>query len=226
MNKAKRIRWIFLFVLITVLSICAICFILDFPSFSAEMAMHREEAMHWVGPSRVIAADDVDYFFNDHILIGETDYGYTLFEYSDDHDWDFGSLNYHEKHNGATCFASDYGNRDLLLYDGEHKVLPVYAIPEDAGAVSARLTLYAADNYHSEFYEVTCVAQAELRQDTFFLFEVDVSEMDVGVRRFWMARLNGRNNGNIYLSGNATLELFDRDGALIDTIVMEFPATV
>lgn len=224
MDKQKRIRRILAFVLITLLCLTVLYFTLDMPCFSAEMAMHREEAMHWVGPSRVIAEDEVDYFFTDHILIGETDYGYTLFEYSEQSGWRFGELNYHEKRDGVTCFTSDYSNDILLSYDGEHKTLPVYAIPEDAGAVTARLTLSACYTFRGEHYQEIVTAEADLRQDTFFLFPVNVEELSVEVRGFWMQRINGREYGNISIAGSLTVELFDRDGNLIETRVTEFPA--
>lgn len=218
MNRSKRLRRILIYLLITVLSLCALYFSIGlFPSFSEEMAMHRAEARELVGPSRVIAGDDVAYSGVDRILIGETDFGYTLYEYQET-SWDSGCLSYHEKARGLTCFTTA-GYFDPYF----DEVLPVYAIPEDGSAVRARLTLETASTVQEE-YNAVLTAEAELQEDTFFLFEVDTADVYEQILYFWYYRIQGRQDGHGYTTGTLTVELFNSDGDLLDTVTQEFPS--
>lgn len=221
MDKRKRVFRILVFALVTVVSLCLLYYICDMPSFSAEMAMHRKEAAQLVGPSRVIAADQVNYYYLDHILLGETDDGYCLLEYSDVDGWDNGVFAYREKGDVITCFSSDVGYVWVDSF-GEKTFMPVFVIPEMTRTTSARLTLSAV--YDGTQYQVS--QTVPLRQGEFFLFEMDVTELHSYVRYFWIDRLKGIQSTVTFVSGTATVELFDRHGELIETVVMEFPATM
>lgn len=220
MKKGKRIRGILIFSLVIALSLWFMYYFADLNSFSPEMAMYRKEAARLVGPSQVIAADTVEYTGYDCFLLGETDYGYCLFEYLDSPTgWDSGCLTYIGKDEGRVCFAP---NRNMFVDFGA--VLPVLAIPEEPGAVTARLTLETKsdrDLIYAELYTV----ETELRQGVYFLFEVETKDMYIDVRRFWANRFQNDNSSYAYISGTATLELLNHQGALIKTVVMEFSAT-
>lgn len=220
MSKAKRVRWIVIYLLIGILSVCLLYFAVDAPSFSPEMAMHRKEVRELVGPSKVIGGDAVEYGNFDHFLLGETEYGYCLYEYNHRVSvWDGGLLFYFEKSDPVTVLPM--GTADMWYggLPGEYICFPVFAIPETTRAVSASLTLTA--EYNGTHYEVS--QTASLRQEEFFLFELDVTEVHSFVRDFWNRRLKGRPAVYHDVSGTATVELFDHQGALIETVVMEYP---
>lgn len=219
MDRRKRIRGILRYTGLILICLVLIYVGLDAPTFTAEMAMHRQEAMHWVGPSKVIAAGDVNDMHYDHILLGETEHGYCLYEYTDGL-WnrDTGSLTYIAKDDKRVCFIPDrYTDVDF------EKILPVFAISGNSRAVSARLTLETVSD-KDPVYCGTVTAQAQLRQGCWFLFETDLSEVWIDVARYWNLRLKGNQWSYGYIMGSATLELFDGDGNLIETRVTEFPA--
>lgn len=224
MNKGKHIRGILLFGLITVVSVCLLYYISGAPSFSPEMAMHRKEARALVGPSHVIAGAATGHNQYDSFLLGETEYGYCLYEYNDGFSlWDGGLLSYIEKADGVTVFPV---GTSYMWYGGVPGelgfIFPVFAIQETTRAVSARLTLTA--EYDGVSYSVS--ETASLEQTAYFLFMPKVDEVHSYVRDFWYRRLSGKPMVYPGVSGTATLELFDRQGELIETIVMEFPATM
>ena len=100
-------------------------------------------------------------------------------------------------------------------------IFPVFAIQETTQAISARLTLTA--EYNGVSYSVS--ETTSLAQSVYFLFMPKVDEVHTHVRDFWYRRLKGSPEVYAGVSGSATLELFDRQGDLLETIVMEFPAT-
>lgn len=221
MSKKKKILGILKFSLLTIVSVLALYCFFGAPSLSPEMAMHRKEAAELIGPSKVIAADVASDGTYDRILLGETEYGYCLFEYRDEWSfWDRGDLTYIARDDKRVCFISDQ------YYDVEfQKKLPVFAVSGNARAVSARLTLKTESDVNPIYYSGTFSAWAQLRQSCYFLFEMDITDMDISIRCFWEDRLKGNSWAYDEISGTATLELFDRDGNLIETRVTEFPAS-
>lgn len=220
MNKGKRICRICIYLLVSVISFIFLYFSSDLTYMSPEMAMRREEAAKLVGPSRIIAYADVNYGTYDRMILGETDYGYTLFEYSEESGGKFGTLTYHEKASPLTCFSTSIYS-DLIT---QGSPMPVYVIAQDSRAASARLTLNTRYASADESFEQTHTAESQLQQDTFFLFEVDITDMDHDACSFWVYRLNGINSYLPRFSGSAVIELFDSGGYLIDTVVLEFPS--
>lgn len=220
MNKGKRICRICIYLLVTVISFLIMYFTSDFTNMPLEVTMRREESAKLVGPSQIIAYDEVNYGTHDRMILGETDYGYTLFEYSEESGGKFGALTYHEKASPLTCFSSSIYS-DLIT---QSSPMPVYVIAQDRRAASARLTLNTRYTSAVESFEQTHTAESQLRQDTFFLFEVDITDMDHDTYMFWMYRLNGRDSYLPRLSGTAVIELYDSGGNLIDTVVLQFPS--
>lgn len=223
MNNRKRIRGILLFSLLTVASVFWLWCFIGAPSLTPEMAMHRKEAAELVGPSKVIAAEVVEFGGYEGFLLGETEHGYCLYEYDDRLTWwDNGTLSYFEKSDVVTIFSpwtvlTWYGD-----FPSNYICSPVFVIPESTRAVSASLTLTA--DHNETHYEVS--QTVSLRQNAYFLFELDATQTNYNVRYFWHQRLNGSDSLVGFISGTATLELFDSRGEVIETIVMEFPATM
>ena len=220
MNKRKRMIWIAVFTVVIFMSVILLYFGLQMPSFSPEMAMHRKEEPMLIGPSRIIASDTVEYtLYERSFLLGETDDGYCLYEYRDRLEfWDAGDLTYIAKDDKRVCFIPDrYTDVEF------RKILPVFAVAENSAAVSARLTLETVSD-KDPAYCGTVTAQAQLRQGCYFLFETDLSEVQIDVARYWNLRLKGNQWPHGYIMGTVTLELFDRDGNLIETRVTEFSA--
>lgn len=223
MDRRKKLRGIVIFGLLAVISVVLLYFISGAPSFSPEMAMHRKEARNLIGPSKVIGGAATGHNQYDSFLLGETEYGYCLYEYNDGFSaWDGGLLSYVEKTDSVTVFPVSTAYMWYGGVPGEFGyILPVFAVPENARAVSAKLTLAA--EYDGVYYEVSDTAL--LDQSAYFLFQPDVDNIHSYVREFWYRRLKGIPTAHAGVTGSATLELFDREGNLLETIVTEYPAT-
>lgn len=224
MDRRKKIRGIVIFGLIAVISVVLLYYASGAPSFSAEMAMHRREARELIGPSEVIAGAATGHNQYDSFLLGETGYGYCLYEYNDGFSsWDGGLLTYVEKVDTVAVFPVSTAYMWYGAVPGEFGfILPVFAIPENTRAVSAELTLTA--EYDGVVYEVS--ERADLEQSVYFLFQPDVDNIHTYVREFWYRRLKGSPEVYAGVTGSAVLELFDRKGNLLETIVMDFSETL
>lgn len=223
MSNRKKIRGILLFGLLIVLSVFWLWCFVGAPSFTPEMAMHRAESCELIGPSNVIAkGKHFPMAGYDSFILGETAYGYTLYEYEEGYlEWD-DILTYAEKADGVTLFSLGaalgyYG--DLPGEDGY--ILPVMAIPKSTRAVSAKLTVTA--QYNGTTYETSDTAILE--QGVYFLFGPDTDNIHAHVRNFWARRLQGDPPIYYGVSGSATLELYDSQGKLVDTIFWDLTET-
>lgn len=220
MDRRKKWRGIVIFGLIAVISVVLLYFSSGAPSLSPEMAMHRQESRRMIGPSEVIAGAATGHSNYDSFLLGETEYGYCVYEYNDGfHSWDGGLLTYAEKQDTVTILPVSSG---YMWYGGVPGaygfLLPVFVISENDRAVSAKLTLTA--EYGGIFYEVS--ETADLEQSKYFLFQPDVDNIHSYVREFWYRKL--KDSPNIYagVSGGAKLELFDRQGILLETLELKY----
>ena len=215
MNKKKRLTRILLCCLVAAISIYLIYFIFRMPSFSPEMAMRRQEAKHMVGPSKIIVDEELMVGGYERFLLGETAYGYCMFEYPDRvRWWDSGGLIYIEKAEKAAFHC----NSVTLWGHGDVIEVPVFVFPESNLAETAKLTLTAEHNGNQ--YEVT--QTVPLEHNTYFFFKMDASKTTSTVRTFWYEWINGRNYLLGYLNGTLMLELYDRQGTLIDTVYREY----
>ena len=218
MKTSKKIRGILLWLGIIAVSLWAIYVNLGSPALTPQMGMRRLERLYKVGPSKIIWEGETPHRWSDRLIQGETDYGYCFYLYaSGSYGYGVDSLTYVEK-GRERCFVS---NRSSMTADST--VLPVFAINGNSRAVEARLTLETKSE--TEFYEGTYSSTAELTGGVFFQFAVDITDMDLTVKNYWEDRLNDDKRVGQFISGVMTLELFDRDGNLIDTIVTDYPAS-
>ena len=218
MKTSKKIRGILLWLAIIAVSLWAIYVTIGSPDLTPEMGMHRLERLYKVGPSKIIWEGESFHRWYDRMILGETDYGYCFYLYdSGSYGYGMDSLTYVEKGREG-CFVS---HRSTITVESE--VLPVFAISGDPRAVEARLTLETKSEM--AVYEGTYTGRAELSGGVFYQFSVDITDMDLTVKNYWEDRLNGDERTDQWISGVMTLELFDRDGNLLDTIVTEYPAS-
>lgn len=216
MKTSRKIRGILIWLLVTVLSVLAIYELFGSPALTPEMALRRKEKYAWVGPSEVIWEGESCHWWYDRLLLGETDYGYCFYKY-DGGVYGSGSFDYVEK-GKRECFLVGSGTVPVDI-----NIFQLFAITDNPKAVRARLTLETECEGEPK-YTGTYTAQAELSGGVFYQFAVDITDMDRTVLGFWAERLEDDDRVYRNISGTATLELFDREGNLIDTVVTEYPA--
>ena len=217
MSRRKRIIRIIIHLSLILVWIVVVYLGLGAPSFTAEMAMRRHEAAQWVGPSKVIAEGELPGPYYTGLLVGETDYGYCLYEYKAGlGKQDNGYLNYIPKDDPRICFM-----QNALVY-GAREAFSIYSLSKVPGAVSARLTLESQVTYETE-YTLIQTAQSDLQDGVYYRFEIDMSETDMVVPQAWNLWLIGENWSSRYVKGTLRMEYFDRDGNLITTQEATYP---
>lgn len=210
MSNGRHFRRIGIALLVLVLSLGILCLLSGFPSISAEMAFRRKEKQNMIGPAEILAALDFSHSGYDHILIGESAYGYTFFEYSD-FDLDDGTLTYVPKNGRTTlyCTKDMYGSADFSA-----SWLPIFAFTEQNAAVIAKLTLRTTQNGESVDYFLESTKQ----QEGYFMFQwktIDLRSYD-----YWLVQQMIAGQYREYVldgTAQATLELYDKNGNLLET---------
>ena len=219
-RKKKLLLWLLVLLFSTTLLVC----IKDFPSLTPEMAMRRAEKRSLIGPCQIIGNDYIKtaYDFDYMALVGESQYGYTLFEYMQANAYyDQGFLSYHEKQDGFTLFCSG----STVHYSSYDTVHPFWVFPPITTARSAVLTLTCSYNLNNKSYERTYTLEAQRNENGYFLFIWDYgNEEDRIALDYLFNRINGKQYVSHFQFGTATLELYDSNGQLLDTLCKEYPS--
>ena len=210
-GKAKLKKLLF-WLAILVIACFSIALLNDAASPTAEIAFRKQEKKNLIGPAQIIEILDFENSRYEHLLIGQSEYGYTFFEWSDPN-WDKGTLSYQEKTDRVTLFCTQYGYNSM---DWEKEWLPIFAFAEHGGAVSARLTLETSQKSGDAVHHFS----AERTDGGYFLFAFKMSEM--ADEEFWLVQQLITGNYSEYELGSsikATVSLYDRSGNLIETVV-------
>ena len=219
-RKKKLAVWLVVLIITSVMIMCAT----DFPSPTPKIAMRRAEKRALIGPCEIIGNDYINtaYDFDYMALIGQSAYGYTLFEYTQASAYyDQGSLRYYEKQDGFTLFGSAAGVR----YAASDTVHPLWVFPPISTARRAVLTLTCDYTLKGESYEHTYTLEAQRSENGYFLFLWDYSdEEDRLALDYLFDRINGKQYVSHFQFATATLELYDSNGQLIDTLYKEYPS--
>lgn len=211
MTIRSRTKKLILWLLVLILALVLLAPALDFPSLTAEIAFRRVERSNLIGPAEIIATVDFPHGPYNHIFIGESDYGYTFYEWMDSSGWDEGNLSYVEKKEGVTLFCtySMYGSEEWSA-----DWLPIFAFTDNSAATSARLTLTTIQDGEAVSYPLL----AQRSEEGYFLFHWEV--LDLRGCDFWLVQQHITGAYSNYIldgSATATIELFDRNGNLLET---------
>ena len=210
MGNRRKIRKIVIWLLIFLLSNAVLYVLSNDPSPNAKFAFRRKERTNLIGPAEIVEIlDFVDNRY-DHLLIGQSDHGYTFFEWNERNP-DDGVLSYQPKAKGATLFCTEYSYQDMYYGQGW---LPIFAFVDSPAAYTANLTL-AITTKHGEN---TYLLESQRSQQGYFLFSLDTPNLKA--QEFWMIeQLIAGNYLRYVLDGTATatLDIYDRDGKLLQT---------
>lgn len=209
MERRKRLRKTLVYFLVLAVSVIAIYYLSGGKSLNAEMAFRRQEKQNMVGPAQIMDVLDYEEDRYDHLLIGQSQYGYTFFEWNDQNP-DDGVLNYQPKQEGATLYCTKYSYNAM---DYQQAYLPIFAF-SDHYAARAKLTL--TTNMDGE--AIQYVLEAQRSEAGYFLFRWK-TDVPRGAD-FWQIQqlITGEyNNYVLDSSAQAMLELFDSKGELTET---------
>ena len=219
-RKKKLALWLLVLLVAMALLICS----MDFPAPTPTIALRRAEKRALVGPCQIIGNDYIKtaYDFDYLALIGQSQYGYTLFEYMQASAYyDQGILSYYEKQDGFSLF----GSSGEVRYAASDTVHPLWVFPPVSAANRAVLTLTCSYNLEGKAYEHTYTLEAQRSEGGYFLFLWDYSnEEDRLALDYLFDRINGKQYTSHFQFATATLELYDGNGQLLDTLSKEYPS--
>lgn len=211
MSKRKRIRKIFIALLIIFLAVGSLYCRGGIPRSSPTAAFRQMEKKAMIGPAEIFAVIDVEHGPYDRILIGESDYGYTFFEWKRSSNSNNSHMDYIPKREGVTLYCTYY------MYGSEEYSrdwLPIFAFTDNQTATSARLTLTTAQDGERISYSL------EARRDKGGYFLFSWKTLNLRSRDFWLVQqfiTDAYRNYILDGSVTATIELFDHKGNLLET---------
>lgn len=193
------------------LAVLLICFTLLYAmsghSFTPEMAMRRLEKQNLIGPCQIIdrAVIQPSDYSSTEMIVGISEYGYTVYSWSDNNWNDNGYFRYAPKKDGVTIFLPLRSSYSTI--HGE-LLCPVILFTEDGGGTSARLTL----NFQLTGENYTCVTEAQRTDAGYFLFILSSEDSSLASINALVRKLD-RIDGAV----DATLDLYDHHGTLISS---------
>lgn len=209
MSNRKKLQKISIALLVLIVSVFALYWLGDFPSFTSEMAFRRKEKAQLIGPAQIIDTKDFEHSRYDHMIIGKSDYGYTFFEWNDGSGWDEGVLTYFPKAENVTLYCTKYAYASYLH---EEEWLPIFAFTDSPASDRAKLTLEVISKGEAATYTL----EADRNESGYFLFSLPTSQLRN--LDFWLIQqlITGEYDYH-FLDGSTTaiIELFDNNDNLI-----------
>lgn len=209
MKNLSRTQKLAICLLILMISLFISVSMSEFPSPTLEIAIHRMEKQHLIGPSKIIAAMDFTFSPWDHLVLGKTEHGYITYEYNDDLGWDNGDLAYYPREEGGTLFCTKYWYRT-----GEEERLPIVLFPGHQRSTGASMSLSVTIEDETKTYQL----EGERKDNSFYLFTLPVNELEG--KHFWLLQqaLTGAYSEYV-LSGTVEIkiDLLNVSGEIVDT---------
>lgn len=143
------------------------------PPLSPEMSMRREEKARFTGPATIIATEQIKAYGFDEMIIGESEYGYTLYGYSRENYASDHHLVYRAKTGNLTVIAMK--DRSAIMCSDFDEALPILLFDEYPAAVRAELDITYGMEYNDE-YEFEYSLQANRENSGYFLFSLPFNQ--------------------------------------------------
>lgn len=182
----------------------------EWPSPTLEIAIRRMEKRMLIGPMDIIATLDFEYSHWDHLVIGKSEYGYSIYDYGDDLGWDRGGLDYFPKEENATLFCTEYPYRTAH----NESFLPIFLFPEKQNSAEADMELRITIDGETK----TCQMDGVRKDNSFYLFSLPMEGIEG--EYFWILQqaLTGAYSEYV-LAGTVeiSIDFYDVSGNLIDT---------
>ena len=214
MKRSYYLRRIIPCALITVVCLVVVIMSINVIGFTDRQRMRLAEKAHMVGPSVLLGREEALPVWGD-VLIGRSDYGYSLFC------CDSGEFYYHKKGENYTIFSPMSIPKD---FDEYAETIPIFLFVSAEKAVHAKLKVSISSNKGGDTHEWLFYDEKTIHSNGYFLLSLPLGEnkgdyfIDI-----LKEMLNQQPIYSPFAFGSITVELYDKDGTLIDTYIREFP---
>ncbi len=208
MSKRQKLRKLaFWTVLLLVSSLILFC--LSGKSLTAEMAFRKYEQKNLLGPAQILGRESIRCNSYNHMIIGKSEYGYTIFAWHKEDLWDDSpQFRYFPKQEDVTLFTPvDVG----IYHDYEDSWCPIMLFCESPEATKAVLTIdmtYEGEEYYNKF-------GSQISSNGYFLFRLTQDQISADE----IMRLSIFLSPDYVVDGSLeiTVDLYDRSGNLLGT---------
>ncbi len=174
----------------------------DFPPLSPESAFRRLEKQHLLGPAEILDTLQIRQLVSDRIMIAKSEYGYSLYQWDSQEDYDNSLFIYRPKTEDITIFRPSYFDRLCYL---EGWQLPYFVFTDHASATTATFTLELT--HASEKSVITL--EAGRQNSGYFLFILCQEVMDTKTFQAFDSAISDHASSNTAV---VHITLYDRAG--------------
>ena len=213
MRRSYYLKRIIPCALVILVCLCVVIMSIQVAGFTDRQRMRLAEKAHMVGPSDIIGRESGLPLWGD-VLIGKSNYGYTLFCCDSD------ELYYHKKGEDFTVFSPMNIPHDFEEYA---ETIPVFMFTQKENAIRAKLTVTICNTNSGAVREWSFSDEAIIHENGYFLFQMPLDNFtgDYYIDILTEA-LNQQMISYALTYGTVTLELYDRDAKLIESYTREF----
>lgn len=181
----------------------------NWASPTPEIAFRRAEKRRLIGPSEIITTIHTNNTDDCHVILGASDYGYTIFHYFEAMEFDEGNLHYFPKTEQVTICCAGYNN----VYEDGSKVLPIYVFPENTVYPEAWISLTISSGEETHTYKMV----GHPMDSIFYFFPIQITDMPFEDYYLLNQALN-KEYDNIILTGTVEIQIdfYDNSGNLVD----------
>ncbi len=182
------------------------------PSGTHEEAFRRLERKNLIGSAEILGVWNPENYNSKMVMVGESDYGYTVCNWPAPDVPDYATMDYFEKTGHTTVFIP---YRSQIFYDKGMEI-PLFVFTELAGADRAELEL----TYTRKEETAVCHLETKFRKDGCFLFSIREDFTHYTIFKDFVETLNSR----IHLDGTLLVEVtvYDRAGNILGRQTADF----
>ncbi len=171
------------------------------PALTPEMALRKEEQKNLLGPAHILDTLSIEQLLFDRVIIGRSDYGYTLYHWNQENQKLSSHFSYYPKTGDMTLVTAP--TFDLLTYmDGWQ--YPFFVFTEHPSAVRASLQLQLSSGDNTETYQL----EARKQSDCLFLFCLNERVLSAESFKLYL----DAQWGSTEQSAHIQICLYDREG--------------
>lgn len=213
MTKKYYVKRILICSLIILICLFLIAMSVEMPGFTQKQRFRIAERAQMVGPSQIIGHEYCAQPWGE-VIIGQTDHGYTLFTCEN------GALFYHKKLDSFTTFCP-YAPRGST--EKKNYVLPVIVFTENSSGTHAKLTVQIFNTLSGKLSEHSVTAKAERDECGYFLFQFPYRDSIGSMTSEVLTEMLNNTLCSWPLTyGTITLELYDNDANLLQTLTRDY----
>ncbi len=208
-------RWIKICICLLIIAACLAWLQAGYgiiPSATYEEAFRRLERKNLIGPAEILGTWDLQNYYPEKVMVGESDFGYTVCSWPHLNNPDYTTMEFFEKTGHTTAFIP---YQSQIFYEKDMEI-PFFVFTELAGADRAEMEL----TYERKGETAACQLETKFRKDGCFLFSITEDFTHYHLFSDFLDTLNS----DIFKEGTLLIKItvYDRAGNVLGTQTADF----